>query len=285
LIVVRRNNSTSAQQRSTIDKQSGMIDSHCHLTDERLGSQLEPVLSRAKAAGVHRVITISTSVADAEDCVTLCAGRDDVRCTVGVHPNYVGEEDFARVPQLRGLQASPSVVAIGEIGLDYHYGRELRDRQFQFFEAQLQIAADFNRAVVIHCREAVDDALAVLAKFPGVRCDFHCFTGTPDEARRILDAGYFLGFTGPITYKRSDELREVVKLTPLDRLLVETDAPYLAPEPMRKFKVNEPAWVMHVAAAVAALKGVSLEEVDWATSANVERFFGWVKAPAPPGHR
>jgi TatD DNase family protein len=262
-----------------------MIDSHCHLTDERLGSQLEPVLSRAKAAGVERVITISTSVGDAADCIALCAGRSDVRCSVGVHPNYVGEEDFARVPQLRGFQASPSVVAIGEIGLDYHYGRELRDRQFQFFEAQLQIAADFRRAVVIHCREAVDDALSVLAKFPGVSCVFHCFTGTTGEARRILGAGYLLGFTGPITYKRSDELREVVKLTPLDRLLVETDAPYLAPEPMRKFKVNEPAWVMHVAAAVAAIKGIPIEEVDRLTTENVERFFGWPSQPGPPGHR
>src|SRR2546421_7675407 len=141
-----------------------MIDSHCHLTDERLGSQLDAVLSRALAAGVHEMITISTSVADAADCIALCQNRKNVRCSVGVHPNYVGEEDFAAVPQLRGLQASPSVVAIGEIGLDYHYGRELRERQFQFFEAQLQIAADFRRAVVIHCREAVDDALGVLAK-------------------------------------------------------------------------------------------------------------------------
>jgi TatD DNase family protein len=252
-----------------------MIDTHCHLTDPRLGSQLDDVLSRASAAGVHRVITISTSVDDAADCIALCRGRDSVRCTVGVHPNYVADEDPARLPQLRGLQSNPSVVAVGEIGLDYHYGRDLRDRQFQFFESQMQIAQEHRRSVVIHCREAVDDALAVLAKFPIVPCVFHCFTGTTDEAKRILDAGHFLGFTGPITFKKSDELRDVVRLTPIDRLLVETDAPYLSPEPMRKFKTNEPAWVTHVASAVAAIKGIPLEEVDGLTTANAARFFNW----------
>ena len=222
-----------------------------------------------------RMIAISTGVADAADCIAVCKGRENLRCSVGVHPNHAGQEDFAAVPQLRGLQANPAVVAIGEIGLDYHYGRELRDRQFQFFEAQMQIAADFQRPVIIHCREAVEDALGVLAKFPTVPGVFHCFTGTPAEARRILDAGYLLGFTGPITYKKSDELREVVRLTPLDRLLVETDAPYLAPEPMRKHKVNEPAWVTHVAAGVALVKGISIEEVDRVTTENAMMFFRW----------
>lgn len=252
-----------------------MIDTHCHLTDPRLCSQLDAVLSRAAKAGVDRMIAISTSVGDAVDCVALCQGRENLCCSVGVHPNYVGEEDLAAVPQLRGLQASPSVVAIGEIGLDYHYGRELRDRQFQFFEMQMQIALDCNRPVVIHCREAVDDALAVLATFPAVPCVFHCFTGTTGEALRILDAGYLLGFTGPITFKKSDELREVVRLTPMDRMLVETDAPYLSPEPVRKEKVNEPAWVTHVAAGVAAVKKIAVEEVDRMTTENACRFFRW----------
>ena len=252
-----------------------MIDSHCHLTDPRLGSRLDAVLSRAARAGVSRMITISTSVADAIDCIDACRTRENLRCSVGVHPNYVAEEDFASLPQLRGLQASPSVVAIGEIGLDYHYGREHRDRQHQFFEAQLQIALDCNKPVVIHCREAVDDALAVLAKFPSIQGVFHCFTGTPTEARRILDAGYLLGFTGPITFKKSDGLREVVRLTPMDRLLIETDAPYLSPEPMRKEKVNEPAWVTHVASAVATLKNLTLEEVDRITTENTCQFFRW----------
>jgi TatD DNase family protein len=253
-----------------------MIDTHCHLTDERLGSQIDDVLSRAAAAGVSRMITISTSVADAEECIAVCRGRSNLRCSVGVHPNYVAEEQLENVPLLRGFQAAPEVVAIGEIGLDYHYGMEHQRRQVEFFEAQLQIAIDCKKPVVVHCREAVDDALAILNNYPAARCDFHCFTGTPAEARKILDAGYLLGFTGPITFKKSDELREAVKLTPMDRLLVETDAPYLSPEPVRKQKVNEPALVMHVAQAVAVLKGITLEEVDRATTENAERFFGWI---------
>jgi len=140
---------------------------------------------------------------------------------------------------------------------------------------QLQIAADFNRPVVIHCREAVEDTLAVLKCFPAIHCVFHCFTGTAVEARRVLDAGFLLGFTGPITYKKSDDLRDVVRLTPLDRLLVETDAPYLSPEPMRKQKVNEPALVVHVAAAIAGLKNLNLEEIDRITTENTSRFFRW----------
>jgi TatD DNase family protein len=252
-----------------------MYDTHCHLTDERLGNQLEDVLRRAADVGVSRVVTIGTGIADSQASIEVARGRANVRCTVGVHPNYVAEERFEDVPLLRGLQAAPEVVAIGEIGLDYHYGLEHKARQAEFFEAQMQIAMECWRAVVIHCREAVDDALAILAKFPAVPCVFHCFTGSADEARRILDAGYLLGFTGPITFKKSGELREVVKLTPMDRLLVETDAPYLSPEPMRKQKVNEPALVMYVARTVAAVKGLSLEEVDAVTSANASRFYGW----------
>jgi TatD DNase family protein len=252
-----------------------MYDTHCHLTDERLGDQLDDVLRRAAEAGVTRIVTIATGVADSQASIEVARGRPNVRCTVGVHPNYAAQEQFEDVPLLRGLQAAPDVVAIGEIGLDYHYGLEHKRRQAEFFEAQLQIATDCGKAVVIHCREAVDDALAILGKFPAVRCVFHCFTGSPDEARRILDAGYLLGFTGPITFKKSDELREAVKLTPIDRLLVETDAPYLSPEPMRKQKVNEPALVMHVARTVAMLKQVSLEEVDAVTTANASQFYGW----------
>ena len=133
------------------------------------------------------------------------------------------------------------------------------------------MAVDGGKPVVVHCREAIDDTLAILRGFPAVRAVFHCFTGTVPDARKVLDAGFMLGFTGPITYKKSDELREVVKLTPLDRLLVETDAPYLSPEPMRKQKVNEPALVMYVAEMVAQLKGKTLVEIDQITTENAKQ--------------
>ena len=252
-----------------------MIDTHCHLTDDRLGSQLEGVLSRARAAGVNRFITIGTGLADDEAAITLCRGRDDVRCAIGVHPNYSHEAEVSDLPRLRDLQRDPSVVALGEMGLDYHHHFAPRAKQFQFFEPQLALAAELNRPVVIHCREATDDCLAVMRGFPTVRAVFHCFTGSPGEARQILDAGYLLGFTGAITFKKNDALREAVSLTPVDRLLVETDAPYLTPEPHRSQKTNEPAMVSYVAATVARVKELSLEEVDRLTTGNATRFFGW----------
>jgi len=252
-----------------------MIDTHCHLTDPRLLSQLGDVLARAKAVGVTRMITIGTDLEDAQQCLDLCRQHSNVRCAIGVHPNYSQNVEPAELPQLRGLQTNPSVLALGEMGLDYHYDRAPVARQRETFEFQLQLATELNRPVVIHCREATEDCLAIMRGFPSIRALFHCFTGDRSEATKILDAGYLLGFTGPITYKKSDELREVVKMVPEDRLVVETDAPYLVPEPMRKLKTNEPALVVHTADMVATLKGKSKGEIDGLTTANAERFFGW----------
>jgi TatD DNase family protein len=252
-----------------------MLDSHCHLTDPRLGSQLEVVLARARAAGVTRFVTIGTGLADDEAAVALSRGRGDMRCAIGVHPNYSHEATVEELPGLRELQRDPSVVALGEMGLDYFHHYAPRAQQFRIFEPQLQLAIDLNRPVVIHCREATDDCLAVMRKFPAVRAVFHCFTGSPDEARKILDAGHLLGFTGAVTFKKNDALREAVALTPPDRMLVETDAPYLTPEPHRSQKTNEPAMVVHVAATVARVKGMSVEDVDRVTTENAAKLFGW----------
>ncbi|MBV8780177.1 MAG: TatD family hydrolase, partial [Phycisphaerae bacterium] len=145
----------------------------------------------------------------------------------------------------------------------------------RFFQTQLQLASERGLPVVIHNREATDDTLGVLKDFPKVRGVFHCFTGTCDEAKKILEAGFWLGFTGVVTFKKSDELREACRLTPMDRLLVETDAPWLSPEPVRKQKVNEPAFVMHTARAVAEVRGVSVEEINEGTTENARELFGW----------
>jgi TatD DNase family protein len=252
-----------------------MLDTHCHLTDPRLLEQLTDVLARAEAAGVTRMITIGTSLADDEAAVTVCRGRPNLRCAVGVHPNYSHEADLSDLPRLREIQADPAVVALGEMGLDYHHHFAPKVRQHQVFEFQLQLATELGRPVVIHCREATDDCLAVMRGFPAVRAVFHCFTGSPEEARKILDQGYLLGFTGAVTFKKADALREAVRLTPLDRMVVETDAPYLTPEPMRKQKTNEPALVVRVAEVVAREKGVSVAELDRVTTENAERVFGW----------
>jgi TatD DNase family protein len=252
-----------------------MIDSHCHLTYEQLHSQLDGVLQRAAAAGVTRIITIGTSLADARRAIALCANHPNIRCAIGVHPHHAAEATDADVAALRDLEPDPHVLALGEMGLDYHYDFSPRDRQKHVFVTQLQLARETNRPIVIHCREAVDDCLAILDDFPGLVADFHCFTGTRDEARRILDRGHLIGFTGILTYKRSDELRDIARFIPPDRMLVETDAPYLAPEPVRKHRNNEPSYVVHTAAALAKVRNTKLDEIDRLTTENAKRFFRW----------
>lgn len=252
-----------------------MIDSHCHLTYDQLSSQIEGVLARAAAAGVDRMVTIGTSVADARRAVELCKGKPQLRCAIGIHPHHAARAEAGDVGALRELQKEPVVVALGEMGLDYHYDFSPRERQKEVFVAQLELAKELSRPVVIHCREATEDCLSILRGYPGIEAVFHCFTGSMGEARKILDAGYWMGFTGVVTFKRSEELREVVKIVPGNRLLVETDAPYLAPEPHRKQRVNEPAWVRFTAETVANVRGVSVEEIDRVTTENTVRFYRW----------
>jgi TatD DNase family protein len=253
-----------------------MIDTHCHLTDPRINEQLEDVLARAKAANVECIVTIGTHPNDDMAAIEVCRGRENLRCAIGVHPNYCHEVDEpTAIPMLRQLQNDSSVVALGEMGLDYHYDFADRARQRRFFENQLQLASELDRPAVIHCREAVDDCLKIMSGFKSVRAVFHCFTGTVDEGERIVAAGYFLGFTGVVTFKNSEGLRETARRVPSDRFLVETDAPFLSPEPIRKQKVNEPALVMHTAKAVSQIRGISLEKVDQLTTKNAQEFFNW----------
>lgn len=252
-----------------------MFDSHCHLSDPRLLPQLADVLARAKAAGVTRMVTIGTDPPDHVRVLEICKTNPMVRCAIGIHPNECGSVELSDLVEMRELLDDASVVAVGEIGLDYHYADTDRHRQRRFLEAQLDIAQSMNKPVVIHCREAIDDGLDVLKAFPSVSAVFHCFTGTLAEGRRVLDAGYWIGFTGVVTFGRSIELRQLAAEVPIDRLLIETDAPYLAPEPMRKQRVNEPALVIHTAAAIATARQSSLPEIERATTSNATRFYRW----------
>ena len=252
-----------------------MIDSHCHLTDPRLLDQLPEVLTRAAKVGVNRVVTIGTDLEDDAACIKLCAMNPNVRCVIGVHPNYCAEVSVEQLDQLCDLQGDASVVALGEMGLDYFHNNAPREHQKKIFERELEIAAEFNMPVVIHSREAIDDTLAIMKGFPSIRAVFHCFTGRPAEAEKIVAAGYFVGFTGALTYKKNEFLRIACGLVPLDRLLVETDGPYLSPEPLRSQKINEPALVVHVARVVGQVKGVPYPEIDQITAANTKRFYGW----------
>jgi TatD DNase family protein len=252
-----------------------MIDTHCHLTDPRLAEQLDSVLERAAAAGVSRMVTIGTDLDDAMRCIELCRAIPNVRCAIGVHPNHSGDVPIEDLPRLRQLQSDPSVVALGEMGLDYHHHFAPVERQRSVFEYQLELATQLECPIIIHSRQATDDTLAILRGFPKLRAVFHCFTGSVNEARQILDAGFMLGFTGAATFKKNDAIRQAIVLAPMDRILVETDAPYLTPEPMRKQKTNEPALVVHVAAVVAQVKGVTVEQIDRITSENASAFYGW----------
>jgi TatD DNase family protein len=252
-----------------------MIDSHCHLTYPQLFDQLSNVLGRAKGAGVTRMITIGTSISDARKAIELCKLHPHIRCAVGIHPHHSNESEAGDMAALREMAGEKVVLALGEMGLDYHYDFSPKAVQHRVFIEQLELARELGRAIVIHCREAIDDCLAMLKDFPAVPCLFHCFTGTLDEARRLIERGYLLGFTGVVTYNRSAELRDIAKLVPNNQFLVETDAPYLSPEPFRKQRVNEPARVVHTAAMVAKVRGIPLEEVDRMTTANTARFFNW----------
>lgn len=252
-----------------------MIDTHCHLTDPRLLEQIANVLAHAQSAGVAEMVTIGVDPADWQAAIALTKKYSNIRCAVGVHPNNCHEVPLERIDDLREYAADPAVVAIGEIGLDYHHHDAPPEMQAKYFEAQLGLASQLELPVVIHCREAIDDCVAMLEQFPEVRAVFHCFTGTPSDAERIWAAGRLTGFTGVVTFRNGRELLEIAARAPRDRILVETDAPYLTPEPMRRQKTNEPSMVIHTAAAIAEARKIPLQELDELTTANAKAFYRW----------
>lgn len=251
-----------------------MIDSHCHLTFPQLFDDLDGVLQRAAEAGVTHLVTIGTTADESLKAYDLARRYDNVACTAGVHPCYrESADDF--VPALRDLLSDPKVVAVGECGLDYFHDEVPRDIQRRSFVKQLDLAAETGKPVVIHSRESVGDCLEVMADYAGVPAVFHCFTGSVAEAERLAERGYYVGFTGPLTFKKNDALREAASRIPLERLLVETDAPFLSPEPLRGKRPCEPGYVRHTLATLAAVRGVAVEEMDRLTTENVQRLFGW----------
>jgi TatD DNase family protein len=245
-------------------------DDHCHLdlTAER-GPSADEAVDAARAVGVERLVTVGTDVASSRTAIDVARRFEGVWATAGVHPHdakggWVGLEE---------LLAEPEVVAVGECGLDYHYDHSPRPVQREAFAAQIGLAHERHLALVIHTREAWDDTFDILAA-EGVpaRTVFHCFTGGATEARRALDVGAVLSFSGIVTFKAAEDVRAAAVLCPLDRLLVETDSPFLAPVPHRG-KPNRPEMVPIVGAAVASAKGVAVEDVEAMTWDNAERVF------------
>jgi TatD DNase family protein len=255
-----------------------LVDSHCHLDFPDFANELDAVVARAGAAGVARMVTISTRVRRFAGVLSIAERFPEVYCSVGTHPHYAHEELDVTVDDLVAETRHPKVVAIGEAGLDYHYDNSPREAQERGFRTHIAAARATGLPLVIHSREADADTARILEEetgqgaFPAV---LHCFTGGPDLARRAVALGHYVSFTGILTFKNSIALREIAAELPADRILVETDAPYLAPNPFRG-KRNEPAFVVETAKVLADTRGVSLEEIARQTSDNFFRLFGKV---------
>lgn len=251
-----------------------MIDTHCHLTYDGLADRVDAVIADAQAAGVDRMISVGTTPADARRAVALATRFANVYATAGIHPHYAAEAPDASA--LRDLLDDPRIVAIGEMGLDYHYPDPPQAIQHQVFREQLALMHQFPHLPgIIHNREATDDTIGLIreAGVPGQRFVFHCFTGSAAEAEDILHLGAMLSFTGIVTFKNAGDIAEARDRVPIDRLMIETDSPYLAPEPHRKARPNEPKYVVHVAEFLAQHRGMAVAEFVAQVDANAERFF------------
>jgi len=259
-----------------------LVDSHCHLDFPDFAEERADIIARAKAAGVERMVTISTRVKRFEQVLAIAEEYDEVYCSVGTHPHNADEELDVTAADLVRLSAHPKVVAIGEAGLDYHYDKSPRDGQAQGLRVHIAAARETGLPLVIHARSADEDMAAILREetgkgaFPFI---LHCFSSGAELARVGVELGGYVSFSGIVTFKNSGELRDIAKAVPRERLLVETDAPYLAPIPHRG-KRNEPAYVANTAAVLAETIGVSTDEMAEITTTNFFRLFTKMPRPA-----
>ncbi|HXJ01266.1 MAG TPA: TatD family hydrolase [Micropepsaceae bacterium] len=252
-----------------------LVDSHCHLDFPEFAPELEAVLARARQAGIGHFLTIGTALKRFPGVRAVAETAADIHCTVGVHPHEAAEEPLSGPDVLLKESLHEKVVGFGESGLDYYYNHSPRDAQIANFRAHIAAARAAKLPLVVHTREADDDTIAILREeqernpITGV---IHCFTGTARLAGAALEFGFYISVSGIATFKKSDVLRATLKDVPLNRLLVETDAPYLAPQPVRG-KRNEPTFMVHTAAMLAELKDVTAEEIAAATTENFFRLF------------
>jgi TatD DNase family protein len=258
-----------------------LVDSHCHLDFPPLAQESQAVLARARAAGVRVLQTIGTRLSTFERVLAIAEAGEGVYCSVGVHPHQAETEGVDDPAPLLAHAGHPKVIGIGESGLDYHYQHSGRDAQVNVFRAHIRAARESGLPLIVHTREADRDTIEILREamaeghFTGV---IHCYSSSPELAFTAVELGFYLGLGGILTFKRSEQLRDTVRELPLERLLLETDAPYLAPEPFRG-KRNEPAYVAYVAARLAEVRGIAAAEVEQATTGNFFRLFAKAKAP------
>ncbi|HVW23968.1 MAG TPA: TatD family hydrolase [Polyangiaceae bacterium] len=253
-----------------------LIDTHCHLDGRYCEGGVTEVLSRARSAGVGAFVAIGVGSLDAaREVIALSGSRTDVACTVGVHPHDASTLDDALFDELSRLAADPSVVGVGEIGLDYHYDHSPRDVQAAVFRRFIALARGVKKPIVVHTRSAAADTLALL-EAEGARDVggvIHCFSEDRDFARRAFDLGFDVSFSGILTFKNAAGVHDAARFAPEDRILVETDSPYLAPIPKRG-KPNEPAYIVHTARRLAELRGATFEHIERVTTENALRRFG-----------
>jgi TatD DNase family protein len=259
-----------------------LVDHHCHLDFPEFATELDEVVARAHQAGVGTLVTISTRIRQFDKVRAVAERFDNVYCSVGTHPHNAHEELDIPLARIIELSRHPKVVAVGEAGLDYYYKHSTPEAQAEGFRRHVAAARETGLPLEIHTREADADTIAILedehakGAFPAV---LHCFTGGRELSMRAVDLGLYISFSGVITFKKSEALRDIARDVPLDRLLVETDAPFLAPDPFRG-KRNEPAYVVRTAAALAGVKDVSTDEIARATSDNFFRLYCKAKRPS-----
>lgn len=252
-----------------------LVDHHCHLDFPQFEESRGEMISRAHAAGVGLMVTISTRIRNLDTLLAIAEAHPSVYCSVGTHPHYADEELDISTAEIVALARHPKVVAIGEAGLDYFYQKSTREGQADGFRRHIRAARETGLPLEIHARDADEDTIRILEEehragpFPAI---LHCYTGGPDLARRAVELGLYVSFTGVVTFNKNDALRDIARNVPLDRLLVETDAPYLAPMPYRG-KTNEPAYVVHTAAKLAEVKGMEPEAFATAVTDNFFRLF------------
>jgi len=252
-----------------------LIDAHAHLTFEGLIDNIDTVIVRSREAGVVGWVTVGTTMDENRKAVELAQRFEGMYAAVGFHPHYAKDITPEEIFQIKELARHPKVVAIGETGLDFHYNFSKQPAQKEIFRQELELAAELNLPVIVHSRNAFDETMEILNQFEGKlkRVVFHCFGGDAEQAKFLVERGYYISFTGVVTFKTATIAREAVAVVPLDRMMIETDCPYMSPEPMRKQKINEPALMIHTAAKIAEVKGITLEEYAAGVTATTKAFF------------
>jgi len=252
-----------------------LIDTHCHLTFDDLAGDIDAVIERSKAAGVTGWLTVGTDPKENQKAIDLTNRFENMYAAIGIHPHDAKDVTADTIAQLKQLAQNQKVVAIGETGLDYYYDNSPREDQKRAFAQQLKIAAELNLPVIIHCRKAFNDTMGILNEHGQAvkKVVFHCFSGSAEQAKIVLGKGYHISFTGVVTFKNADKTREAAKVVPPAKLMLETDCPYMSPEPMRKQKINEPALMIHTVAFLAELKGLDLSDFAQKVTATTKTFF------------